>query len=224
MVRPLGLPRLAVGLALVPFAAFLAVACGGSDVVDPADTGLDTGAFAANSEDAPSSADATGSDSNRPDTERPDSAQSDADAPVVDAALLEADARADDADAGLRDSDAGPPDTGAGLRDADAGLLADVLREADAGLPDADATLPDADAGLPDSAVLDADGQVEADARFDAEAGDSGVNLLGSAKNFAVLAGSTITIPPAPPLTTIIGDVGVSPGTAIATLSPGQPV
>jgi hypothetical protein len=41
---------------------------------------------------------------------------------------------------------------------------------------------------------------------------------------FAVLAGTTITITAAPPPTTLVGDVGVSPGTSIVTLPPGQPV
>ena len=165
MVRSLGLPRLAAGLAVLPFAALLAAACGGSDQVDPADAGPDMRALDASSFDAlvpPGStmpdddaSDSDTSDSDLPDTTRPDAGNSDADAAPADA------------DAGLRES------------------------------------------GSNDAAAGDA---------------DAGGGILGSAKKFAVLAGSMISITPSPPLTTIVGDVGVSPGTAIATLPPGQPV
>ncbi len=59
--------------------------------------------------------------------------------------------------------------------------------------------------------------------RGDADAGDGGLSFRSAGK-FAVLAGTSVTITAAPPLTTIIGDVGVSPGTSIATLPLGQPV
>jgi type VI secretion system secreted protein VgrG len=48
----------------------------------------------------------------------------------------------------------------------------------------------------------------------------AGPALLGSAGTFAILAGSAITITGP---TTIVGDVGVSPGTAISGMPVGQP-
>jgi hypothetical protein len=62
------------------------------------------------------------------------------------------------------------------------------------------------------------------DAKADEDGGAGSADLLASAKKFAVLAGSDVTITPPPAMTVIIGDVGVSPGTSVATLPPGQPV
>ena len=136
MVRPLRLSRLATGLAVIPFAALLAAACGGTDVVEASD--------------ASTSADAS-----------PDGALNDA-----------------------RGADVAIGDTGS--------------TDADAGHRDADAATSDADAGL--------------------DAADGG-SLLGRANNFAVLAGTAITVVPLSPPTIISGDVGVAPGTAIASFT-----
>jgi hypothetical protein len=100
-----------------------------------------------------------------------------------------------------------------------------------------DATPEDAPAGShKDARASDATGDAgspdTADARKDASHGDSGdaghadgsANLLGSASAFGVLGGSMIAIAASMPPTSIVGDVGVSPGTAIATLGPGQPI
>jgi hypothetical protein len=191
MLRSLGLSPQAIGRALIPLTAWVAVACGGSDFSDLPETGPDASTVDASSEDARPSSDVLQPGSDRRDTDRSDTGP-------VDASL---------GDVALADAEAGPRDAEAGSRDAEAGL------------PNADVHLSDVDAR-----VVDAEGGIDREGSFDADAGDSGGGLLGSAKNFAVLAGSTITITPSPPLTSIIGDVGVSPGTAIATLSPGQPV
>jgi hypothetical protein len=96
--------------------------------------------------------------------------------------------------------------------------------------PPAKDTTPEGD--LPDArdAAKDGPGVVTVDAshgdasHVDAGHGDGGTSLLGSAGPFAVLAGSMITITASTPSTSIVGDVAVSPGTAIATLGAGQPM
>lgn len=121
------------------------------------------------------------------------------------------------------------------------GSLQDGRALSDATLPDDDASDTDPDANLSDANQADAnqadtgvhtdagvadadadarsDGEAGLDAAPDADAGDGGLGLLGKATKFAVLAGSAVAVTPSPPnaSTTIIGDVGVAPGTAIAT-------
>ena len=202
MLRPLGLPRLAAGFAVLPFAAMLAASCGGSDLVDPADSGHDSSLLDSTTDSPPS--DGTLPDTNLPDTN--------ADTNAPDTGLPET---------GI-DAEAGPGDAGV---EAEASVL-------DAGI-EAEASVLDAGFEA-EASVLDAGIEAEAsilDAGFEAEAslpdaGDGGLGILGSVRSFAVLGGSTVTITAAPPsaVTTIVGDVGVFPGTSIATLSPGQPV
>jgi hypothetical protein len=237
MVRRLHLPRLAVALCLVPCTAVLAVACGGSDVVDSPDAAdqdagvdattqdgdatdstaipdvaVDSGAkdtSLADSKEAPDAGDAHTPESGLKDGEVGDTALEDADGGREDA---DADAELADAadanrmDATLTDSGSIGPEAG---QDAESGTLVES-GSADAGL----------EAGVDAEAGMDAG--LEAESGI--EAGEAGLDLLGSAKTFAVLAGQTITITPSPPATVIIGNVGVSPGTAIVTLPPGQPV
>jgi len=109
------------------------------------------------------------------------------------------------------EADASPPD----LADADAGD-ADVAR-ADAG----DADVAHADAGDADVAHADAGNAdvAHADAA-DAEASPCGQApvVLGAAGNFVVLAGSTVT---STGPTSVTGDLGVSPGTAVTGFGPG---
>ncbi len=96
----------------------------------------------------------------------------------------------------------------------DAGLDANL--NLDAGL---DATL-NLDASLPLDASIDANVVLDAslDAGFD---GSLAQRPLGSASAFAVLAGNSVSNFGA---TTVLGDVGVSPGTNITGFPSGQPV
>jgi hypothetical protein len=153
-------------------------------------------------------------DAGRLDTGLPDA---DASLPDVDAPTLDADARIPDVDAGL-------PDVTLDVRlDVPLDITIDVTVDADA-TPDADATV-DADAATPDADVTaDADATTDADATADADGGDAGPHLLRSARNFAIIASSTITIAASPPPVTVFGDVGTFPGTAVDAFPPGQPV
>ncbi len=238
MVRRFDLPRLAVALCLVPCTAVLAIACGGSDVVDPAD---------ASDQDA--GVDATTPDGDAADsTVAPDVAvdSSAKDTSLADSKELPAAGDAHAPESGLKDGEVGDSaleDADGGREDADADADADVVDAADARM---DATLGDSgsvgpeagedaesgttvESGSSDGGLevgLDAEAGMDAglEAESGSEAGEAGLDLLGSAKTFAVLAGQTITITPSPPATVIIGNVGVSPGTAIVTLPPGQPI
>ena len=96
----------------------------------------------------------------------------------------------------------------------------------DAGNPDAakpDAGTPDApaaantDAANPDAAKIDA-GENDAGRTDTTSACAQALVALGGAGNFAVLAGSTVTS--AGP-TSVTGDLGVSPGTAVTGFPPG---
>ena len=70
--------------------------------------------------------------------------------------------------------------------------------------------------------AADARADAAADARLDAaDANITNVPVLGGAKRFTVLAGSTVTNDGVG--TIIVGDVGVSPGLAVVGLPPGQP-
>jgi hypothetical protein len=93
MVRYLGLPRIAAGLAVVPLAALLAAACGGSDIID---------------------ADASSVDGGAPDARESDAALPDTGASDANATTGDADAGSDDADAALPDADAAVFDSGTG--------------------------------------------------------------------------------------------------------------
>jgi hypothetical protein len=233
MVRPRYLPRLALFSSVGIFAA----ACGGSDVLDSPDARREASVADVSVGDSTSMAGDTGSaamDVSLPDV-RTDAAEAGArDAGVIDADAVRGDVATRDAapDATLIDSsrldaaEAGDARLDVANLDArlDVGILDAPLDVApgDVGLPDADAT--PLDVGVPDADATPLDaGALDADARSDARDGAPSMNLLGSASTYAVLSGQTITITPAPPLTTIVGDVGVYPGTAIATLPPGQP-
>jgi len=85
---------------------------------------------------------------------------------------------------------------------------------------------PSGDGASGDGASGDAagdatDARVDGDAKLDADANASNVPVLGGAKTFAVLAGSTVTNDGVG--TVIVGNVGVSPGLAVTDLPPGQP-
>ena len=227
MTRVLRFPRLAAGLAGVPFAVFLAAACGGSDLADQPDG---------------SSADGRAPDGGMPDAQGQDATtmdggSQDADA-TVDSATLDADAgvlpESAVVDTGGPDADASVVDTGT----PDVGAV-EAGADAEAGVPDADAAaLVDAEAGI--DASLDADASVEADAAFDADAStdapieadaeagalDSGtgglMQSLFTAAPFVVLGGATVTNSGVS--TVLIGDVGTT-GPSITGLTgpPFQP-
>jgi hypothetical protein len=241
MIRSLHLhlPRVALFSSVGIFAA----ACGGTDYLDSPDARPDPGTIADVS---------VGDSTSAVDARDSGSALIDVSVPGVgaDSARNDAEAGARDPDAGLRDADAALRDAAAALRDGDVAIIDATLidaarldagdaREAgdarldvapidarsDVGLPDVG--LPDVDATLFDAGALDAaDAEaaaLDADARSEAEARAPLPNLLASASTYALLAGQTITITPGPPFTTIVGDVGVFPGTSILTMPTGQP-
>jgi Ice-binding-like len=223
--------RLAAGLAVLPLAALLAVACGGSDTIDDSDGSAPDGVAPDGlAPDAPFTDDAPITDDASPDAVAPDATL--ADSGTSDASA--GDAEGSDADAGQRELDGAASDAGAshsdGGADANEGPGADASRDANEG-PDADASrldssLPDLDSSLLDSSLVDSsllDADV-IDAGLDAELGDGGPEVLGSASTFEVLGGQTITFTTALPLSTLGGgNVGLWPGAAVVDLPAGQP-
>jgi major membrane immunogen (membrane-anchored lipoprotein) len=123
-------------------------------------------------------------------------------------------------DAGITDArtpDARTPDAGTSdVGTVDVGT-ADVAN-IDVATPDV--RIPDVgniDAGNPDAAKIDA-GENDAGRTDTTSACAQALVALGGAGNFAVLAGSTVTS--AGP-TSVTGDLGVSPGTAVTGFPPG---
>jgi hypothetical protein len=104
------------------------------------------------------------------------------------------------------------------LSDATLADRPDETSSEDSGAPDVGAgeetAFHDAEGGSPDSAN---DGNEDA---VEAEGGNPAAPALGTAKTFAILASSTATNTGA--ATSVVGDVGVSPGTALVGLTAGQ--
>jgi hypothetical protein len=102
-------------------------------------------------------------------------------------------------------------------------------RASDDGVGDGPPGATDGDSSSEDASALDAEAQDGAKARdgggFDAadtglEGGHAAALALGAAASFALLASDTITNVGV--TTAITGDVGISPGTALVNLPPGQ--
>ncbi len=190
----------------------------------------------------PGTTDAGITDARTPDARTPDAGTSDVgtvDVVTADVANIDVatpDVRIPD----VGNIDAGNPDAAkpdAGTPDAPAAANTDaanpVARTTDAANPDArtiDAGTTDAanidaanidaaniDAANPDAAKIDA-GENDAGRTDTTSACAQALVALGGAGNFAVLAGSTVTS--AGP-TSVTGDLGVSPGTAVTGFPPG---
>jgi hypothetical protein len=88
---------------------------------------------------------------------------------------------------------------------------------------DEETAFHDAEGGSPDAADA-GDGDASGGDAGDGDAGAEGAGLsapaMGTAKTFAILASSTITNTGV--ATAIVGDVGISPGTALVGLTAGQ--
>ena len=215
MARSAGLPRLAVGLALLPLAVLLAAACGGSDYVDLPEASTPDGFAPEGSLPDGTVADAT-----------LDSGSQDADATLQDADADAAELDAHDIDSGVLDG--GHEDGDAASFDADAGAP-----DGDASLLDSDGPSPEKDGSLDADAELDGDGALDAPDALDAPEGEAGFDSgtsgllvsLGTADTFVVLGGATVTnsdVGVSP--TVLIGDVGTT-GPSIVGLTgpPTQP-
>ncbi len=163
MVRSLGILRLAGGLAVIPFSAVLASACGGSDIVDPADAS----AFDS------SSSDALGADVRIGDGGSPDGDASTGDGGNPDAG----DASTRDTSTDTASSDTGSTDS----TSSDTGSTDST--SSDTGQPDVDAAPRDAAA----------DARPDADAASIDSGTTFLMQSLGSAQPFVVLGAATIT-------------------------------
>ncbi len=196
-------------VALSAFGAALAAACGGSDTIPEEDGGADAATADGSSEDAQ----------------------------TQDGTLL--DAGADAALDGTLPDGSGGEDAGPDARDggsdaeeldgavADGGSDADAGETLDAGGSDAEGVL-DASKDADESDAHDAEADAEADADAEVpdagDAGEAGIGpcaiapVLGTAANFAVLAGTTVT---STGFTVVTGSLGVWSGSAVTGFGPG---
>jgi hypothetical protein len=141
MARSAGLPRRAVGLAVVPLAVLLAAACGGSDYVDIPEA---------------STPDGLAPEGSLPDGTTPD-ASLDSAAQDADATSQEADAERPDADAGSLDADAAELDAfdgEAGVFDSGTSGLLVSLGTADPFVVLGGATVTNSDVGVSKTVLI----------------------------------------------------------------------